>query len=145
MDINFTSLERATNEAGLPWEVHDSIIEIIGKIKFECSFVNNVCKHYREQEYYARHAMTCCCKDCGKYRGYINAIRVGDSSYYSKLYDIETGFYRRNYGCLLTLERRSTYCACYYCKTIECTLTSQQIFILDMMIALVLQQSLSPT
>lgn len=130
----FSPLESDVNDIGIPWVVHDRIIELISNIQFKCEFNNNTCIHYRCMEYVNDGNSKCCCDECRYNRGFLNAIRLGGSEYYCSLFDSKTGFYRENVGCILPLSKRSTYCACFYCKTIEKTLTPQQKSILNLMV-----------
>ena len=65
----------------------------------------------------------CCCADCGINIGYLDKIMlIGNIKQiseiikkYARLYDIETGFWRKNKGCALPRNMRSVICLEFIC------------------------------
>ena len=74
-----------------------------------------------------RRSPMCCCSNCGIYIGYLDKIRpVGNIKQvsemikkYARLYNKETGFWRKSKGCALPRNMRSTTCLGFICFSIE--------------------------
>ena len=90
------------------------ISTITGLYKFPCVFKENKC-HVAKRE-------ACCCHGCELHVGYFsynwpNNLNV--LKFYAKHYQKNVGFWRKNGGCALPREARSTVCVNYICPQID--------------------------
>lgn len=61
----------------------------------------------------------CCCRDCVNTMGYLTFVPEQDLWQYAKLYNVKTGYWRKDKGCVLPRELRSKTCLTYYCETFD--------------------------
>lgn len=59
-----------------------------------------------------------CCGGCFGSIGYLTAIRTEDVLYYTSMFE-ETGFWRKDIGCILPREMRSCTCLAHNCNYTE--------------------------
>lgn len=82
-------------------------------INFECQFDKGLCKVYRGS--YFKDEKMCCCHSCLDYTGWLKFIYKCDINKYAKRYSIKTGFWRKDKGCILPYDLRSSTCVFHNC------------------------------
>lgn len=84
------------------------------RIEFGCDFVEDgLCKGAIKQW---KNETTCCCGLCYIKCGYLHFIIESDIKEYSKLFNEETGFWKKGVGCTLPRIARSRTCLLYSCN-----------------------------
>jgi len=109
------------SQLGWPWLIYYEYAELTNLIDFKCDFdKEGVCKNRRPYRNIDNLDINskCCCGSC--------AITIGHSRTFpnnmlalkeiAKLFDIHTGFWRRNVGCVLPRKYRSVTCLKYICS-----------------------------
>lgn len=96
-------------------------------LPFGCQFKSDgTCKTARKHVHKGwnewRKNEMCCCKHCYKNSGYLDLIHENDISTYNKSFINGVGFWRKNKGCLLPRELRSSTCLLYNCRPNDSTL-----------------------
>ena len=77
-------------------------------VDFNCQFKNKGCKIFR--------SITCCCENCNNKIGFLEILPEKELSYYARKFSLKTGFWRKNRGCILAHEKRSTTCLTHHCN-----------------------------
>lgn len=78
-------------------------------IDYVCRFENGKCQNRATEK--------CCCSNCNKYKGHFY-YRFKDKKIKKviiNLFDEETGFWRKDIGCILPREYRSLMCIKHHC------------------------------
>jgi len=88
-------------------------------INFNCGFnENGLCYKYQKQNkiWSDYPSKKCCCRICHQFIGYLNPIfNESDLRYYAKHFNIVNGYWRKDKGCVLDRNMRSTTCLFYSC------------------------------
>lgn len=87
-------------------------------IPFDCDFdKNGICKKYRKSTIISsKKYEPCCCSYCALKVGYFRKIDKRDIKKYARLFSLETGFWRKEKGCILDRGDRSIICLTHNCN-----------------------------
>ena len=98
-------------------EYYKELANLTEKIDFGCNFTNGKCENGRKKG---------CCGSCRWAFGYLNPRFINGKDtikdikkemiYYATKFHRFNGFWRRNKGCILPREKRSTTCLTHSCK-----------------------------
>ena len=104
---------------GWPYLWFMKLAELTKYVDFGCDFDDSgVCKKYQGPGIHPDYdkGMCCCsgCKRCGGFLYVLPADRYLQEEY-ARMYDDETGFWRKEKGCILPRRMRSSTCLTYNC------------------------------
>lgn len=97
------------------WEVRESLNEQTKFLDYGCRFENGKCITNLERYQTAE----CCCTNCVPCRGHLSSIPPYAVEQIASLFSEETGFWRKEKGCILPRKWRSFICLNYQCKMPE--------------------------
>jgi len=116
---------------GWNYEIFMKLAALTSYIKFNCNFNEaGLCKQRTNSDWHKSNpkATMCCCQGCRACVGYIYHLPAdpGVIKVYADNYDMETGFWRADKGCILPRSHRSSTCLTYNCDYNEKLPDAQQ-------------------
>ena len=108
-----------SDKTGHNWGLHDwrQFAKLTALVDYGCNFKRGKCRNNGIG--YSRSNKMGCCNGCNRSFGYLRNIPM-DWEYIvriARLFNKETGFWRKGKGCVLPVELRSAVCLGYVCTT----------------------------
>lgn len=116
----------------IKFERYKELAKLTTKINYDCGFMDEKYKKNRNK--------MCCCSNCLEYVGHLDIKFFNhydtdeyiekELLYYAKKFSKNTGFWRKNKGCILPRERRSITCLTYNCSK---NLTKEERLVMELL------------
>jgi hypothetical protein len=106
-------------------------------IHFDCGFKNNNCIAYKPfiNSNIQHNQIMCCCENCKNMKGYFRKTEEAFESFsiVKNSFNKNTGFWRKNIGCVLPREFRSFICNFHVCYQLREKLSEEEYKLLSIL------------